>query len=316
MQPDSSHSIPTRMLALSCVQSDGQLVAEPLFDMARLVGHSDKAMRDCLSRLVNKGHLIQLEGRGRSARYQASDTGVSLLNADVGWTAFAHRIDAGLEPWDNEWRLVSFEIPEKRRGARDALRSLLVELGASAMHSGLYVHAYDVSDFVRQLAAVVDVSASVVSFSTRSIKFGTNASDYDVVQRLWPLDQLADRYDTLEMRLVAIAAQASSQDGDKLAASMFSMILETEAVLRDDPLLPLELLPSDWPGSSARRAFLEALQATTKHSDLFKQSQMMQGYSAEIGQALNETSGVFWSRWFPRLIRSYQAQLPPAATTD
>ena len=42
--------VPTRTLVLSAVGADGSLDAEPLFAMATAVGHSDKAMRDCLAR--------------------------------------------------------------------------------------------------------------------------------------------------------------------------------------------------------------------------------------------------------------------------
>ena len=48
---------------------------------------------------------------------------------------------------------------------------------------------------------------------------------------------------------MTIAEQAPHTDGDRLAASMLSAILDTEAVLRNDPLLPAELLGADWAAS-------------------------------------------------------------------
>lgn len=306
-------TVPTRMMALSCVQADGVLVAAPLFEMAALVGHSGKAMRDCLGRMMKEGLLTQLDGRGRSAIYQASESGTADLRVDLAWTAFAHRVDAGLEPWDRNWRLVSFEVAEPKRTARDALRNLLVELGASAMHSGLYVHAYDVSDFVGQLASRLDIADSVASFATPSITFGVAHNALDVVERLWSLDDLADRYRVLEKQLVTLVDGAASRDGSETASEMFSLIARTDAAMRDDPLLPLELLPEDWPGASARRAFLEAFRVTSEHSVLFNDSRMMRAYASEIDRALGETSAAFWSRWFPLLLDSYESRLPPAA---
>ena len=307
-------AVPTRTLVLSAIDADGTLDAEPLFVMATASGHSDKAVRDCLTRVVREELLTHVGGRGRSARYRVTGAGRAALDADLGWTAFAHRVDAGLEPWDRHWRIVGFEVPEKRRGARDALRSLLVEMGAAPIQPGLYVHAYELSAFVRQLADHLRVSDTVTYFATRAIRTGADGGDQDVVDRLWPLVSLADRYESVERQLASIVERAPFADGDSLAASMFAAIVHMETVMRDDPLLPLELLPDDWAGIRARRAFRLAHSAVGKHSELFNSSRLMQTFAAEINRALEETAASFWHRWFPRLVQVYQARLPPAAT--
>ena len=302
------------MLVLSAVGADGRLDAEPLFAMAAAVGHSDKAMRDCLARVVKEGLLARVEGRGRSAIYRATDAGRATLDADLGWTAFAHRVDAGLESWDRRWRVIGFEVPEERRGGRDALRNVLVEMGAAPVQSGLYVHAYDLTDIVRQLAAHLGLADTLVTFTTRTIRVGADRPDEDLIDRLWPLAALADRYESTERQLASIAEEAPFADSDRLAASMFAAILDAEAVLRDDPLLPAEVLPVDWAGSRARRAFMAAHSAVSEHSELFSNSRLMRSFTAEIDRALAETSASFWRRWFPRLMDVYRTRLPPAAT--
>ena len=305
--------VPTRALVLSAIGQDGYLRAEPLFAMASLLGHTDKAMRDCLTRITREGLLIHLGGRGRSADYRVTGAGRATFDADLGWTAFAHRVDAGLEPWDGCWHLLGFEIPEARRGARDAIRNLLVELGAAPVQSGLYVCAYDLTDFVLQLASNLRVVETVTSFVTRTIQMGRDRRDEELIDRLWPIAELAGRYAAVEQQLASVIDQAPHIDGDQLAALMFSATLEAEAVLRDDPLLPAELLPTDWAGSRARQAFMTAHIAASNHSELFDNSQLMQSFTAEIERSLTETSTAFWDRWFPRLIDVYQARLPPAA---
>jgi phenylacetic acid degradation operon negative regulatory protein len=282
--------------------------------MASLLGHSDKAMRDCLARITREGLLEHLSGRGRSAEYSVTEVGQASIDADLGWTAFAHRVDAGLEPWDGYWYLTGFEIPEARRGARDAIRNLLVELGAAPIQSGLYVYASDLSGFVLQLAAHLRVSETVTSFVTDAIRVGSDCPAKELVNRLWTLAPLADRYAVVEQQLAAVIEQALLIDGDQLAALMFSATLELEAVLRDDPLLPVELLDADWAGSRTRQAFMAAHAAVSTHSELFNNSQLMQSYAAEIGRSLEESPESFWNRWLPRLIEAYKARLPPAAT--
>ena len=309
-----TRAVPTRALVLSAIGKDGRLRAGPLFSMASLLGHSDKAMRDCLARVTRKGLLAHVSGRGRSADYTVTEAGQAALDADLGWTAFAHRVDAGLEPWDGYWRLIGFEIPETRRGARDAIRNLLVELGAAPVQSGLYVYPSDLTDFVLQLAAHLRVSETVTSFVTPAIQVGNDRRHGEIANRLWPLDTLADRYAGVEQQLATVIEQASLIDGDQLAALMFAATLEVESVLRDDPLLPAELLGADWAGSRARQAFMAAHNAVSTHSKLFNNSRLMQSFTVEIDRSLGETSTAFWNRWFPRLMDAYKSKLPPAAT--
>ncbi len=306
--------MPTRALVLSAIGRDGRLAAGPLFAMASLLGHSDKAMRDCLARIAREGLLKHLGGRGRSAHFSVTEAGRASLDADLGWTAFAHRVDAGLEPWDGHWHLTGFEIPERRRSARDALRSLLVELGAAPVQSGLYVYPSDLSDFVLQLATHLGVAGTVTSFTTGAIRVGGAGRDGELVDRLWTLAALAGRYAEVEQQLARVVDQAPSADGDQLAALMLAATLDLEAVLRDDPLLPVELLPNGWAGSRARRAFVAAHAAASVHSELFSNSRLMQSYTVEIDRSVAETSAAFWDRWLPRLMEAYKARLPPAAT--
>lgn len=45
--------------------------------------------------------------------------------------------------WDGKWRIVFFDIPEKRRKARDALRKKLKELGFYELQKSVFVFPYE-----------------------------------------------------------------------------------------------------------------------------------------------------------------------------
>jgi DNA-binding transcriptional regulator PaaX len=45
--------------------------------------------------------------------------------------------------WDEKWRVVLADIPEKRKGVRDALRSHLKQLQFVEFQKSVWVHAYD-----------------------------------------------------------------------------------------------------------------------------------------------------------------------------
>lgn len=48
--------------------------------------------------------------------------------------------------WDKKWRLVIFDIPEKKRKIRDALRLKLQELGFYELQKSVFVHPFDCKD--------------------------------------------------------------------------------------------------------------------------------------------------------------------------
>lgn len=45
--------------------------------------------------------------------------------------------------WDKRWRLVIFDIPEKKKHAREVLRSKLKELGFSQFQKSCFIHPYE-----------------------------------------------------------------------------------------------------------------------------------------------------------------------------
>jgi DNA-binding transcriptional regulator PaaX len=45
--------------------------------------------------------------------------------------------------WDGKWRMVAFDIPEKRRNARDALRGMLKRLQFYELQKSIFVYPYE-----------------------------------------------------------------------------------------------------------------------------------------------------------------------------
>ena len=48
--------------------------------------------------------------------------------------------------WDGKWRLVVFDIPEKLRKGRDALRAKIKELGFYELQKSVFVFPYECRD--------------------------------------------------------------------------------------------------------------------------------------------------------------------------
>jgi DNA-binding transcriptional regulator PaaX len=74
--------------------------------------------------------------------------------------------------WDEKWRFVLADIPEKRKGARDALRAHLKQLHFIEFQKSVWVHAYDCQSQINFLIEFYDIR--------RFVRFGViNELDND-----------------------------------------------------------------------------------------------------------------------------------------
>lgn len=54
--------------------------------------------------------------------------------------------------WDGKWRMVAFDIPEKRRFARDTLRNALKKIGFQKLEGSLWIYPFDAQEELGFLA--------------------------------------------------------------------------------------------------------------------------------------------------------------------
>ncbi|MEG8279923.1 PaaX family transcriptional regulator C-terminal domain-containing protein [Streptomyces sp. AHA2] len=252
--------VPTRLLVHALVREDGTVDAAELYGVASLLGMSDQQVRLCVKRLVADGRFTQ-DGRGRKAVLRAVADPAGALAPDAEYVRHAYRQDAGHAPWDGVWHLFAFAVPEARRTTRDALRDALLHLGAAPLQGGLYVTANPVADIVEAHARHLGVLDSLTFLTSTDLRVGTLTDPAALAAGLWPLPEIATRYE----RLTALARhcltelgapQGAGNDGPVTAgrlAMAVELATEFTAAMAPDPLLPPELLPKPWPGALARR---------------------------------------------------------------
>lgn len=68
--------------------------------------------------------------------------------------------------WDKKWRLVMFDISEKKKIKRGALRGKLKELGFFPLQKSVWVHAYPCSDEIELLKDFFGLSSKEVRVVT------------------------------------------------------------------------------------------------------------------------------------------------------
>lgn len=63
--------------------------------------------------------------------------------------------------WDGKWRIVFFDIPEKERRARNALREKLRDLGFYEMQKSVFVLPYECQDEVNFVVSIFNIKPYV-----------------------------------------------------------------------------------------------------------------------------------------------------------
>jgi len=100
-------------------------------------------VRGILGGLRARG-LIELTTHEDKRFYTLSAGGQSLLAA---YELKQKRIRRPLR-WDNKWRLVLFDVKEKRRPSRDGLRATLKNLGFIRLQDSVWIYPFDCEEII------------------------------------------------------------------------------------------------------------------------------------------------------------------------
>jgi phenylacetic acid degradation operon negative regulatory protein len=283
-------STPSRALILGLADADGRLEAEPLYAVAEAAGLTNTTIRLALRRLV-EADLVESEGRGRKATLQLTPAGLAERLPDLIWVAAAHRADAGLDSWDGYWHLVSFEIPESDRPARDALRNRIVELLGAPLGGALYVSPHPWEPWIDAVANANAVTDRVTTITATQLQHRGSADLAAVAQSLWPVEDLAADYEAFVDRWTQLPSMIDRDTAIRLA---FEASGEIELLLRRDPLLPTQMLPAGFAGPAARALYLDTMGALATEP-LVAEANIYTAYRTAIDRAVGQTADEFWT---------------------
>ncbi len=222
-----------------------QAPVSALIRLLEPVGIAEPAVRTAISRMAAQGWLEPTRVADAPG-YRASPRAIERLSEAA--TRIYRR---GPEPWDGRWRLVFLDAP-RHRGERDRLRRELTYLGYAEHAPGVWLCPFDRPE--------VD---EVVARAGGSARHGLAVElDPDPVGA-WDLSGLASAYaawpevaDRLVHESTTHVDEADGWADDESAfAARFRLVHEWRKFLFDDPGLPAQLLPADWPGVPAAERF-------------------------------------------------------------
>lgn len=214
-----------------------------VLDVLCRLGVSEQATRSTLSRMARRGLLNRVQ-RGRRVYVGLTPRSREILHDGE---IRVWRIGAVNTHWDGTWTLLGFSLPESWQQQRHVLRSRLLWAGFGGLQGGLWIAPSTVD--VRPLVDDLGLSDLVKVFQARAMP-PTDVDD--LVRDAWDLDTLGERYRRFLSRWDVSDPVPELPDG--LARQL---LLQTEwlQIIRQDPRLPQEHLPDDWPAERAQRVF-------------------------------------------------------------
>lgn len=111
-----------------------------------------------LARLKQKGEIEFVERDGKKY-VQLTDRGEKVLDLS---RARLELIDNKPKKWDRRYRLVMFDIPEKRKKIRELLRFEMQDIGFSRIQDSAWVYPYDCEEFIALLKADLRIGKDVL----------------------------------------------------------------------------------------------------------------------------------------------------------
>ncbi|WP_308169873.1 PaaX family transcriptional regulator [Acrocarpospora catenulata] len=230
-------------LGIYALHRDVAIYSGSVIDVFARLGVSEEAVRSTLARMV-KRNLLERHRRGRKVYFGLTPRAVEVLEDGRRrvWETGAVNRD-----WDGTWTLVAFSLPDSRRGTRHDLRSRLTWNGFGLLHSGLWI-APGVKDVTSVLASL-ELGDHVTVLTARAFQ-PTEAAD--LVRKAFDIEQIARRYQAFLTQWDTSRPPPGTPDD--LARQLF---LHTDwlQLVRQDPHLPAEHLPEDWPAIRAERTF-------------------------------------------------------------
>lgn len=122
--------------------------------------------RTAAQRLAIKGHVRWVERNGKKFLEITESGKRALVLAQARAEAPARK----KRRWDRRYRMVIFDIPERRRAVRERLRRLMNEFGFLRLQDSIWISPYDCEDLVALVKAELKVGKDILYVIADSIE--------------------------------------------------------------------------------------------------------------------------------------------------
>lgn len=114
-------------------------------------------------RLIKKGFLKYEKGM-----LKITKDGKRFL---IRETLFEKLKDNKNKKWDGKWRVLIFDIPEKRKTDREHIRHILYSIGFMCLQKSVWIYPYDCEDLITLLKADLKIGKDVLYMIVDALEY-------------------------------------------------------------------------------------------------------------------------------------------------
>lgn len=152
------------------------------------------------------------------------------------------------EKWDGKWRIISYEIPEKKREIRDRFRREMQGWGLGPWHRSFWLTPHPIIETLRELVAQKEERSYIQAFEAEH-SFGDRTI---LIDKVWNTQTLSSKY----RELFKVWHEILSKEGER-ERKLRNVIDQYVSLLKEDPGLPSDLVGQNWIGYEAFNIFKE-----------------------------------------------------------
>lgn len=230
----------------------GKVWLSDLISLVTPLGINERLLRTSVFRLVAQDWL-QSERHGRRSLYQLSPRGAALT-----LQASTRIYDGDAAGWNGDWTLVVVpRFGNSSLDRRGELRRQLVWAGFGVIAPGVFALPRNHAGAAREILDELGLAQHALVLGAGDLNEGHGANRLlirSLISQCWDLEGLAQQYQmfsaTFKPMLQAMDVLAPTPE--QAFAVRALTLHEWRRIVLQDPQLPGEMLPADWPGRAAR----------------------------------------------------------------
>jgi len=195
--------------------------------------------RGTISGLIKEGVIEK--GKADNS-YRLTEKGFFQLSLEFPFFRFLK------DKWDGKWRVISYEIPEKKREIRDRLRREMQGWGLGPWHRSFWLTPHPILPPLKSLTSQKEEERYIQAFEADHT-FGDREI---LIEKVWGKANLDKQYRELFKKWHDILS-GTEEKLDKFKKVVSHYI----DILRQDPGLPKELIGESWIGFEGWNIFKE-----------------------------------------------------------
>jgi phenylacetic acid degradation operon negative regulatory protein len=230
------------LLAEHLLDTDAGLFSGSFIEVLGRIGIGEHATRSTLARMARRGLLVG-QRKARKTYFRMTPRCTAILEDG------RHRIwhmGAVNTAEVAHWTLLTFSLPEAWRQKRDDLRARLTWAGFGPLQNGAWLAPSEID--VRPIVSELQLEQHVRAFHVQPAP-PTDAAA--VIRDAFDLAALAERYRAFSRAW----ERPSKRLRDEPLVLTLRLSTEWLSIIRDDPRVPVQLLPKDWPAITAQQLF-------------------------------------------------------------